>query len=294
MKTTTNPKQKPLTFTYDCIPCAIGSLTNLFKKGLVPLEKQDAAMRSVLKYFSDVNFNQSPPAMGREMHRIIRRALNNDDPYDAIKKQFNALMLDYYPVLKQKVADAPDPFNFALRLAIAGNIIDFGPNNPFDINATLQQAESVSLAIDHSRQLQAALQRAQTLLYLGDNAGELVMDRLFLETIQHPNVYFAVRGAPIINDITIADAIQVGMDRIATVISNGDDTPGTILQHTSLQFQNIFNNADLIIAKGQGNYEGLCGCGRNIYFILMAKCDHVAHHLGVRNGDFLVKMERDE
>ena len=248
-------------------------------------------MRRVLTYFSEVDFHQSPPAMGRDMHRIIRQFLHDADPYKKIKQRFNALMLENYPALREKVKNAPDSFNYALRLSIAGNIIDFGPNNSFDINNTLQQAASVTLAIDHSQQLQAAIRHAGTLLYLGDNAGEIVLDRLFLETIQHPNVYFAVRGTPIINDVTTADAFQVGIDRIATVISNGDDTPGTILRHTSDQFRDIFDRADLIIAKGQGNYESLSGRNENIYFLLMAKCDHVARHLGVSKGDFVVAHE---
>ena len=284
-------KQEPLTFTFECIPCAIGSLINLFNRGFVPLEKQEDAMRSLLKYLSEVNFNQSPPALGQQMHRIIRQVLDDPDPYKEIKYKFNSLMLEYYPRLKEKVDTAPDPFNYALRLAIAGNVIDFGPDNLFDINDTLKEAESVKLGIDHSQQLKKEIKNAKTLLYLGDNAGEIVMDRLLLETINHSNVYFVVRGAPIINDITIADANQVGINQIATVISNGDDAPGTILENVSAQFRNIYNKADLIIAKGQGNYESLSGCGKNIYFILMAKCDHVANHLGVRVGDFLTLKE---
>lgn len=277
--------------TYDCIPCAIGSLITLFKKGLVSHAKQEETMRALLDYLSKIDYNQSPPKLGREMHRIIRNVLNNPDPYYDIKQQFNLLMLDYYPDLKKLVDEADDPFQMALRLAIAGNVIDFGPNQPFDINKTLEQAKSIVLTIDDSNSLQKSIDRSNTLLYLGDNAGEIVMDRIFLETIQHPNAYFAVRGAPIINDATIEDAKMVGINKITHIISNGDDAPGTVLENTSADFRNIFNKADLIISKGQGNYEGLNGCRKNIYFILMAKCEHVANHLGVRKGDFLVKKE---
>ncbi len=282
---------KPLEVTFDCIPCAIGSVITLFNRGFIPEDQQEKAIRTLLKYLSTANFNQSPPALGQEMHRIIRKILNNPDPYQKIKKEFNSLMLKNYPDLKTQVTKAADPFLLALRLAIAGNIIDFGPNHSFNVHNTLQQAKSVKLAVDHSQQLKAAIKNASTLLYLADNAGEIVMDRLFLETIDHPNVYFAVRGAPIINDVTIADAQQTGIDKIATVISNGDDAPGTILKNVSPQLREIFNRADLIISKGQGNYEGLSGCHKNIYFLLMAKCEHVANHIGVRKGDFLVIKE---
>jgi uncharacterized protein with ATP-grasp and redox domains len=274
--------------TYDCIPCAIGSLVTLFNKGLVPEDKQEPAMRALLAHLSQLDFKQSPPQMGQGMHRLIREVLKNPDPYLEIKQAFNQRMLEYYPTLKKRVADAADPFSMALRLAIAGNVIDFGPNRPFDLEATLDRARSIVPAIDESESLREAVPRARTVLYLGDNAGEIVMDRILLETIGHPNVYFAVRDAPIINDATIDDAKAVGIDRIARVISSGDDAPGTILETTSPEFRDIFDRADLVIAKGQGNYEGLCGIDKNIYFILMAKCDLVAAHLGVRKGDFVV------
>jgi uncharacterized protein with ATP-grasp and redox domains len=274
--------------TYDCIPCAIGSLITLFKKGLVTTEKQEQTMRALLEYLSKIDYNQSPPKLGREMHRMIRQVLNNPDPYYEIKKQFNQLLLNYYPDLRKLVAEADDPFQMALRFAIAGNVIDFGPNQPFDINKTLERAKSIVLAIDDSEALQKSISHSKMLLYLGDNAGEIVMDRIFLETIQHPNVYFAVRGAPIINDALMEDAKLVGIDKIAHLITNGDDAPGTILETSSAEFRSLFEQADLIISKGQGNYEGLSCVHKNIYFILMTKCDHVANHLGVKKGDFVV------
>jgi uncharacterized protein with ATP-grasp and redox domains len=275
--------------TYDCIPCAIGSLITLFKKGLVTKEKQEPTMRALLEYLSKIDYNQSPPNLGREMHRIIRDVLQDPDPYYDIKQKFNRLMLDYYPELKKLVDEAENPFQMALRLAIAGNVIDYGPNQLFDINKTLEQARSIVLAIDDSESLQKSISQSKMLLYLGDNAGEIVMDRILLETIRYPNTYFAVRGAPIINDALIEDAEMVGINKIAKIISNGDDAPGTILENTSVEFRDIFDRADLIISKGQGNYEGLNGSDKNIYFVLMTKCDHVANHLGIRKGDFVVK-----
>ena len=277
-----------LSVTYDCVPCAIGSLVTLFHKGVVPKEKQERVMRALLDYFSRLDFRQSLPQMGKEMHRLIRGVLENPDPYAEIKRTFNQRMLESYPDLKTLVEEAPDRFAMALRLAIAGNIIDFGPNRPFDFAATLERAKSMVLAVDRSESLRTALLRSKTLLYLGDNAGEIVMDRILLETIRHPNVYFAVRGGPVINDATIDDAKAVGIDKIARIISNGDDAPGTILDAASAEFRDIFDRADLIIAKGQGNFEGLYGIDKNIYYLLMAKCDHVAAHLGVRKGDLVV------
>lgn len=284
---------EPLKITFDCIPCALGSLITLFKKGLVPPEKQEPALRALLDFLGKIDYNQSPPQMGREMHRMIRAIIEHPDPYADIKEKFNQLMLDYYPRMKKWVTDAASPFQMALRFAIAGNIIDYGPNHSFNINKTIELAKSIVLSIDDSRALQESIERSKLLLYLGDNAGEIVMDRIFLETIHHPNVYFAVRGAAIINDALIADAESVGIDQIAHIISNGDDAPGTILENTSAEFRDIFQQADLIISKGQGNYESLNRVQKNIYFILTTKCHHVADHLGVKKGDFVVKRTRN-
>ncbi|MCI0513713.1 ARMT1-like domain-containing protein [candidate division KSB1 bacterium] len=283
------PSAEAIKLTYECIPCAIGSLITLMKKGLVTEEKQEPVMRALLDFLSKIEYHQSPPQLGREMHRVIRDVLKNPDPYLEIKQQFNRLMLNYYPGLKKLVAEAKDPFQMALRLAIAGNIIDFGPNQAFDIDQTLDRARTIELAIDDSSSLQPAIATSKMLLWLGDNAGEIVLDRIFLETIQHPNVWFAVRGAPILNDALIEDAKLVGIDKIARLISNGDDTPGTILENTSAAFREIFEKADLIISKGQGNYEGLSHINKKVYFLLNVKCEHVAQHLGVKKGDFVVR-----
>ncbi|MBD3291084.1 DUF89 family protein [candidate division KSB1 bacterium] len=274
--------------TYDCIPCAIGSLIKLLNINSINTAKKDEAMRGLLRYLSEMDYQQPPPELGQEMHRIIRDIFGNPDPYKQIKTEFNQLMLSEYDKLRQEVEAATDAFNMALRFAIAGNIIDFGPNHHFDINETIEQARSVELAIDHSEMLRSEIDSAGVILYLGDNAGEIVMDRLFLETINHPNVYFAVRGGPVINDVTIDDAQDVGMDKIATVVSNGQNAPGILLKTISEEFRKLFERADLIISKGQGNYEGLANCQKNIYFLLMAKCEHVAAHIGVNRGDFVV------
>ncbi len=275
--------------TYSCVTCAIGSLVTLFEKGLVPEEKKDETMRALLRYFSELDYQKSPPKIGKEMHQIIRDVMENPDPYKDLKHYYNKVLLDRLPNLLEIVKAVEDPFQLTLRFAIAGNIIDFGPNQKFNFDETVEKAKSVSPAIDHSEALREAIAGAETILYLGDNAGEIVMDRLFLETINHPQVYFAVRNMPIINDVTMEDARMVGIDKIATVISNGDNAPGTILEDTSQEFREIFESADVIISKGQGNFEGLSGCNRNIYFLLMVKCDHVASFLGVKRGDFVVK-----
>lgn len=271
-----------------CITCAVGSVVQLAQKGVIPPAQQEPTMRALLRFLADVNFRQTPPEMGQGMHRVIRQAMGNPDPYAEIKKFYNSEMLKHYPEFEKLVAKSKDPFETALRLSIAGNIIDLGPNHEFEIMPTIQRVLSSEFAINNSEQLKHDLTKAKSVLYLADNAGEIVLDRLFLETIQHPNVTFAVRGKPIINDVTLEDARTVGIDRLAKVISNGDDAPGTLLASTSPEFQKIFNETDLIISKGQGNLEGLVGSRRPIYFLLMIKCERVGQLLGVKKDDFVV------
>jgi len=144
-------------------------------------------------------------------------------------------------------------------------------------------------SINHSYELKEALSNAKTVLYLGDNSGEIVLDKLFIETIMHPNLHFAVRGAPVINDVTIDDARYVGIYKVADVISNGYDAPSTIIDKCSEEFQKHFNDADVIISKGQGNLEGLLHkTHKTVFFLLMVKCDVIAEALGVKKGDFVV------
>jgi uncharacterized protein with ATP-grasp and redox domains len=279
---------KRLEINLACVTCAIGSVVQLAQKGVIPLEKQEPTMRALLRFLADVDFRQTPPELGRGMHRVIRQEMENPDPYAEIKKFYNSEMLKHYPDFKKLVAESPQPFETALRLAIAGNIIDLGPNHEFEVMPTIQRVLSSEFAINDSEQLWQDLSKAKSVLYLADNAGEIVLDRLFLETIQHPNVWFAVRGKPIINDVTLEDAHAVGIDRLAQVISNGDDAPGTLLASTSPEFQKIFNAVDLIISKGQGNLEGLVGTTRPVYFLLMIKCELVGQLIGVKKGDFVV------
>ncbi|HEY9124266.1 MAG TPA: ARMT1-like domain-containing protein, partial [Bacteroidales bacterium] len=160
----------------------------------------------------------------------------------------------------------------------------------YDLHATIDKVLYSHFAIDHSAELKKAIAGAQTILYLGDNNGEIVFDKLFIETVGHPDVYFAVRGAPVINDVTLDDARYVGIDKVAKVISNGYDAPSTIVEHCSDEFRHIFEKADIVISKGQGNLEGLLHrTQKEVYFMLMVKCNVIADALQVNKGDFVVK-----
>ena len=140
-----------------------------------------------------------------------------------------------------------------------------------------------------NQQLKNDLKTANQVLYIGDNCGEIVLDKLFIQTINHPNIYFAVRGGPVINDVTIEDAKMVGIDKITKIITTGDDSPGAVWETCSNKFKNIFKKSDIVIAKGQGNLEGLLDVKHNIYFLFVVKCNLIGSRVGAKVGDFIIK-----
>ena len=256
---------------------------------MLPENTEELGMRRLLTFLSEVDYRQSPPVLGREMHRMIRQELNNPDPYLEIKEKYNRMIMEKYSDFKKSVRTAEDPFDAAMRLAIAGNVIDFGTQHQMDIIDTINRVMDAELAIDDSQQLKDDLKVAGTVLYIGDNCGEIVFDKIFLETIRLPDIYFAVRGSPVINDVTVKDAETVKMDEVATVITTGDDAPGVVWESTSDEFKQIFGTADVVISKGQGNMEGLIDIQKNIYFLLVTKCELIGNRVGCRMGEFLVK-----
>jgi len=273
---------------YECIPCSLNNYVRLIKSGIIPENLQEDILRKLLDFFAQVDYNQSPPALGKVQHRLLREYLQNPDPYREIKLEYNRMMMDKYEDFKKIINESTNPFYTAVRLAIAGNVIDFGSYHRLDVMETVERVLKAKLAKDDSQKLKQEIADADTVLYLGDNAGEIVFDKLFIETMNHPNIFFAVRGSPIINDITVQDAEKTGIDEHATIISSGDDAPGTLLDSCSPEFKKIFNQADVIISKGQGNLEGLIDTDHNIFYLLTVKCGLIAKHLGVDEKEFVV------
>ncbi|MDB4583942.1 ARMT1-like domain-containing protein [Draconibacterium sp.] len=274
----------------ECIPCSINSYLRLVKTGVIPEALQEPMLRRLLRLLSTIEYNQSPPIIGRKMHRLIREFLQNPDPYHQIKEYYNRMMLELYTDFENLVKESENPIDTAMRLAIAGNVIDFGSKYQLDVMDTINRVKGAKLAIDDSRHLRHDLNQATSLLYIGDNCGEIVLDKLFLETIDLPEMYFVVRDRPVINDVTIHDAEMTGLTKIAKVITTGDDAPGAVWEATSKEFKDIFTNADVIISKGQGNLEGLIDIPHNnIFFLLVTKCDLIAERVGARKGEFIVK-----
>jgi uncharacterized protein with ATP-grasp and redox domains len=233
--------------------------------------------------------NKTTPEIQREILHKLRTLNGVADPYFEEKQQSNRIAFKLYGEWKPKVLASADPFNLALRLAIAGNIMDYGANQVFDVQKTIKKTLHTDFAINHSVMLQQRINEAKSILYLGDNAGEIVFDKLFIETLRHPNVIFAVKDAPVLNDVTVEDAKAVGMYEVAAVISNGYDASSTLLEKCSPEFLDVYHSADLIISKGQGNLEGLIDeKDPRIFFLFMVKCDVIAERIGVKKGSLVI------
>jgi uncharacterized protein with ATP-grasp and redox domains len=276
---------------HDCIPCFVRQTLETVKLTTDDAGLHEKALREILAILSRMDFNKAPVITGRQIQHLIQRLSGNSDPYRALKQQFNQMALDLYPRLKAQVSSAENAFETAARLALAGNVIDFGIGRMLEsaqITATIELALSANLEGD-IQLLERAARKARSILYLGDNCGEIVFDRLFIEQLIPDRVTYVVRSAPIINDVTMDDARFTGMTDQTRVIDNGSDAPGTLLPECSPEFKAAFENADLIIAKGQGNYETLHASDRPIVFMLNVKCPAVARHIGQEIGSYVIK-----
>jgi uncharacterized protein with ATP-grasp and redox domains len=256
------------------------------------ITSDEGTIREILlevnKLLPKIKGDVSPPEIGREVYRIVSRQTGVQDPYKEIKEKCTQQALALYPGLKERMRSAKDPLRTAIRIAIAGNVIDFGSNTPFNLEKDLESILEQKFAIDHFDAFLESMDRAEDVLYIADNAGETVFDRVLIEELGKP-VTYVVRERPIINDATREDAVAAGIDLIADIISSGADAPGNILRFCSEEFFKIYNASDFIISKGQGNYEGLSGEDRPIFFLLKAKCHVIAKHIGVEQGSIILK-----
>jgi len=280
----------------DCMECNIKQLVKVSKFVNASEEKQKIASKKVFEMLSNVDFNKTNPEIMGETWKILADVFGNDNPYKEIKSFYNNLLLDIYEDVKEIVNNSDDVFQAALKVAVIGNIVDFGAKNSFtkeEVIKRINNYEEMSFKKDDSIKLKQNILKAKTILYIGDNCGEIVLDKIFIEVIKTLNkdvkIYFGVRGGSILNDVTIEDFNEVKMGELASCISSENAVPGTILKDSSKTFNDLFNSADVIIAKGMGNFESLSDNKRsNLYLLLMTKCEYVSKVIGVNLLDFVL------
>ncbi|MFP4393687.1 MAG: damage-control phosphatase ARMT1 family protein [Anaerolineales bacterium] len=274
---------------FDCYPCFLRQALSAARHVDADEEQIETVMVEVLDLLRDIPTGATPPEIAYHVHHIVRAEVEAEDPYREAKDASTRQALTLYPQLVSQLAASEHPLETAIRLSIAGNIIDLAVADDYDLWESLTRVLEQPFAIDDRPGLFATLAEAEFVLFLADNAGETVFDRVLVETLDVP-VTYAVKGGPILNDATLADARAAGLDEVATLVDTGVDAPGTILDLCSPTFQSLFASAPVVIAKGQANYETLSTADPKVFCLLQIKCPVIAQDIGAEVGDIVARQ----
>jgi len=278
----------------ECIHCLARQAVEIAEKATDNIPMQEEIIKRSLKELGEMDFNETAPEIAYRMHQHAKIITGINDPYVKLKEQYNEIAQEIYDrIVEEKWLDkAEDRFDMACRLAIAGNIIDFSVGlklEPSDIIKSVEDSIRHDIYGDGSQALRRAVEKAENIMYIADNSGEIIFDKFLLQNLPLEKVTFAVKGGPIVNDATMHDAISTGVADMVRVIDTGHASQGTILKNCSDAFRSEFNKADLVISKGQANYETLSDIkDKKIFYLLRAKCSSVASAIGCRKMDYVL------
>ncbi|GAA0741127.1 damage-control phosphatase ARMT1 family protein [Clostridium oceanicum] len=263
-----------------CANCIIKKADSMYSKCGKDEDKKLQFMKKVWKMVGESKEGDSAPYISTKIQRILNDEFNLGDTYYDIKKEYNNLLISMEDEILKNIYNSEDRLVAALKYAMVGNFIDFGAMDKVDkdkLKETINSASKQEVNPNEYSKFKEELKGAKNLVYIMDNSGEIVFDKLFIKVIKekYPNVNIdvIVRGKPVYNDATMVDAEEIGLSKIVNVLHNGSDIPGTQLNEINKESKEIIDNADLMISKGQGNFETLFGCGENIYYIFLCKCD---------------------
>jgi len=283
----------------DCIPCFYRQALDAARIAGADEIIQKKIVDKISQLIPDFPLEASPPEMGRAIYNLVGKISGVKDPFKEIKENSNKFALKLYPELKQEINNSEDRLSAAVKLSIIGNIIDYGAKNSLDVPKEIDYLFQGNFTINNENnsstfkynQFKEALNKVNNIIYLADNAGEVVFDRLLIEELVKElgkEVIYVVKGKPIINDALIEDALFCGINKVAKITSSGSDAPGTILKYCSPEFMELYQNAELIISKGQGNYETLSEEDKPMFFLFKAKCPVIAEDVGCKVGDMVL------
>ncbi|AHF06240.1 damage-control phosphatase ARMT1 family protein [Desulfitobacterium metallireducens] len=283
----------------ECIPCYMKQVINAVAQTECSEEKARQIMYQILPMIPELDSEETPAVNSTFVLRKINELLEIEDPFKDAKRKSNELALSLVPQLRERINQSEDPLYTACQISVAGNIIDLGIFSDYDLEATLQESLAKRFFRDDSEEFKERLCSAHEVLILGDNSGEIAFDKLLAEELRRRGVRvrFVVKGQSILNDATLEDAALVGMGEVAEVMTNGNGYLGTVVQARSQELIEAMEQADLIISKGQANYESLEStqeAGDKTYFLLRAKCEIVAKNLGVDLGSMVFARNRNE
>ena len=262
-----------------CISCLLNKHLNNSQK--------TEYMQGILKIIGNADISMSAPEIVEQINEFKASLVETSD-FSEIKRYFNELMLSLEKEIDVQIKTAKNPLKTAVKYAMVGNFIDFGAMDNVQeekLKENLNNAQSICINEDEFEKFESEISTAQSIVYLIDNCGEIVLDKLLIKQILRLNsgvkINAIVRGKPVLNDCTIDDANQVGLDKLVSVMGNGTAIPGTVLNKISPEAKSLIDNADFIISKGQGNFETLHHCGKNIYYLFLCKCQLFAERFGV-------------
>lgn len=279
----------------ECIPCYIRQALEAAQMVTEDKKLQEQILRKSLIVASEFDIDSSGFILQAKIKKVMGKILPATDPYREVKGKYNRIVLDLEDDIKKIIRDSKDPFETSLRIALAGNIIDFGPNTNLNskiLKKAIKKSLSQNLDEEKIKLLKENIDNAKKILFIGDNAGEIVLDKIFIEKLPKEKITYVVRGGYALNDATMQDAKMVGMTDTVRVITTGLDMPAAILPFCSHNFLGEYKKSDLIISKGQGNYEALCEEDKNIFFLLKIKCPIIASTFKKRYkvGDIVVDI----
>lgn len=274
--------------TLECIPCLFEQVVRTARMVTQDEQKIKQVQDELGEIIKEISMESTPPMLGKMMYEKVAKITGVEDPYRELKHKSTLEALALYPSMKEQVHRSKDPLLTATKFAAIGNVIDFGVNHGYGLLDEINDVLTREFGVFDYGAFKECLSKANDVLYIGDNAGESVFDRILIEEMGK-NVTYVVRGGPVINDVTQKEALQAGLDTVATIISTGTNIPGAVPEFCSSEFNAAYANADMVISKGQGNYESLSEEERSIFFLLIVKCDLVAEHLGAQKGELVLK-----
>ena len=278
----------------ECIHCLARQAVEIAEEATSNVKMQEEIIKRSIQELAEMDFNETAPEIGFRMHQHAKNISGINDPYKTLKEQYNEIAQEIYERITEEkwLNNAEDPFDMACRLAIAGNIIDFSVGLKLEHSDVIKSVED---SIKHdifgtgTIALRKAVEKADNIMYIADNAGEVIFDKFLLENLPTNKVTYVVKGGPIVNDATMHDAISAGIVDLVRVIDNGHSAQGTILKDCSSTFITEFNKADLVISKGQANFETLSDIkDKTIFYLLRAKCSSVASSIGCKQMEYVL------
>ena len=278
----------------DCLPCVLRQVLEASRMATDKLELQTDIMEESIGILSDYKKYGSSPELVSALHQIVKRLTGVSDPYKEVKERDIKAAKEAYPILRKFLERKQNGLYWALKISATGNIIDSAIYNTENLQNCIEKELVKEFSVCDVDIFEAKLKTAKSILIIGDNAGETVFDLVLIERLTDYEITYAVRNEPIINDATLQDAYDSGLNDYADIITTGCGAPGAVLNQCSTEFLSAFNSADIVISKGQGNFEALSDCQRPVFFLLKAKCSMIADRLSVNLNDYVFKCNRTE